>query len=530
MNGDNFGTTWGVFEYAVRRWPQQQVTVSTNGASQSLTFSELRTRALRLVGAFQRHGLRPGDRILAQLPHCPENLVLMLAAAAAGLVVVPTVHILGPAELRFILEQSQARLLVLPRAWHKIDYAGRARALAEVPTLEAILVTPEPQPELPKAVGWEQYQQGAAADPVLPPVDPASPCLMIYTSGTTSAPKGVMHSHLTLLAEARQVEPVIAGLEYRNVLLASPAGHIGPATALLRLFTFGMEGVFLDRWDAELAVQLIQRHGLGWGLGVPTFLAGLVPAARAGRIPTLKVFIAGGTSVAPALIEHADAAGIRAVRSYGSSEHPTVSQGLPDEPVARRASTDGRLCAGVRVRIVDDQERDLPPGEAGEIIAYGPEQFLGYFDPALNEAAFTPDGGFRTGDIGVIDSDGYLTIVDRKKDIIIRGGENLSSREIEEALARHPAILEAAAVAWPDARLGERVGAFLQLCPGASEPDIAELQAHFQALGLGRQKVPEYLVSVAEFPRNAYGKILKAELRKRAAALHQAAAQPMQAN
>jgi cyclohexanecarboxylate-CoA ligase len=331
-----------------------------------------------------------------------------------------------------------------------------------------------------------------------------------------------VHTHMTLLAEAGQVEPVIAGLEHRNVLLPAPAGHIGPATALLRLFIFGFEGVFLDRWDAERAIALIQRHQIGWSLGVPTFLSGLVPAAKAGRIPTLRLFIVGGTSVPPVLIEDADAAGIRAVRSYGSSEHPTISQGLPHEPVVRRSGTDGRLCPGVRVRIVDEEGSDVPSGQPGEIVAYGPEQFAGYYDAALNEAAFTSDGGFKTGDVGVLDEDGYLTIVDRKKDIIIRGGENLSSREIEEALAGHPAVLEAAAVAWPDARLGERVGVFVQLRPGAPEPSVADLRAHFDALGIGLQKVPEYIVAVPEFPRNAYGKILKAQLRVRAAALQRA--------
>jgi acyl-CoA synthetase (AMP-forming)/AMP-acid ligase II len=174
--------------------------------------------------------------------------------------------------------------------------------------------------------------------------------------------------------------------------------------------------------------------------------------------------------------------------------------------------------AGCALRIVDDEGNPVPAGERGEILSIGPELFSGYLDAGLNEAAFTPDGWYRTGDIGILDAEGRLTIVDRKKDIIIRGGENISSKEVEDALLLHSRVADAAAVGWPDEVYGERVGAFVQLSEGG-ELTVAEIAEHFAALGVARQKTPEHVVVIDEFPRNQSGKILKHELRARVKAL-----------
>jgi acyl-CoA synthetase (AMP-forming)/AMP-acid ligase II len=240
-------------------------------------------------------------------------------------------------------------------------------------------------------------------------------------------------------------------------------------------------------------------------------------------IGRIKHITTGATSIAPDMMLRCERMGAPASRIFGTTEHPTVAGSLPADLLHKRIHTDGRIMAGGRVRIVDDDNRDVPSGERGEIWTIGPQLFLGYLDAELNAAAFTGDGWFRTGDIGVLDAEGYLSVVDRKKDIIIRGGENISSKEVEDLLVTHPAVAEVAAIAWPDPRLGEKVGVFVRTRPGANL-DLPAIVAHFEASGLARHKTPEYLVLVEDFPRTSVGKILKLELRKRVAQIQAAKA------
>jgi acyl-CoA synthetase (AMP-forming)/AMP-acid ligase II len=211
-------------------------------------------------------------------------------------------------------------------------------------------------------------------------------------------------------------------------------------------------------------------------------------------------------------VERADAAGIPVYRAYGSSEHPVITTGTPDDPISKRAGTDGRLTPGNEIRLLDDEDRDVAVGADGEIVSRGPELFVGYRDGALDADSFLPGGWFRTGDIGRLDSGGYLTITDRKKDVIIRGGENIASKEVEDLLAMHPAVVEAAAVGHPDERYGERVAVFVQVREGHTI-DLDEIRRHFERLGVARQKTPEHLELVDSFPRSLSGKVRKVELR-----------------
>jgi non-ribosomal peptide synthetase component E (peptide arylation enzyme) len=220
-----------------------------------------------------------------------------------------------------------------------------------------------------------------------------------------------------------------------------------------------------------------------------------------------------GQGMTPAMVELADAKGFPGARVYGSTEHPTVTSFDPTLPFARRAGTDGRIDEANELRIVDDEGCELPPGSEGEIATRGPELFVGYLDSELDRESFLPGGWFKTGDVGRIDRDGFLCVTDRKKDIIIRGGENISSVEVEEVLLRHPAVAAAAAVAMPDAIYGEKVCAFVELAPDRSL-SFAELSEHFARAGIARQKTPERLEILDPLPRNASGKVKKFELRK----------------
>ena len=447
------------------------------------------------------------------MPTAPETAALYIAALDIGAVLVPIVHIYGPAEVGFILRQSRARFLAVPDRWRGIDFLERVEAVGALPDLERVIVMGERAPAGGITLrDVETLGANGLAPPSTAAPDPDDVCLLLYTSGTTAAPKGVQHTHRTVGAE--WLIPFIDG--EGPYLTPFPAGHIAGFNFLLRPFVTGTEMVFMDRWDAPLAAELVARHCVRLSGGTPFHLLGLLDAARQGGhdLSSLANYGLGGTAVTPDHVELADRAGMAGTRAYGLTEHSTVSVGWRDMPFEERAHTDGRVQPGSVVRIVDDAERDLPPGREGDILVRGPELFIGYTDPVLNAQAFTADGWFRTGDIGRLDGAGCLSITDRKKDIVIRGGENISSQEVERVLATHPAVRDVAVVAMPDARYGEKVCAFVVARAG-HRLALAHVQSHFAAAGVARQKTPEALFIVDDLPRTASGKVRKADLRQR---------------
>lgn len=476
------------------------------------TTGELLARSLRVAGGLYRLGLRPGDALCVQVPNSVENTVICLAAVHLGLVLVPVVHIYGPHELGFILRDSGARALVVPRAWRKIDFLRRVADIADQGRLEHLIVIDDDVPA--GAVAWRDLVR---ADPVAgQPVSPDDTALVVYTSGSTGDPKGVRHTQNTLRAGAPCGPPSFSREPSPLTLYGSPAGHIGGMLNALFPFLNGIGGHYLDGWDAKVAAETIARNRITRSSGAPLHLLTLVEIAESSDLDlsSFWYYCCGGASVPPSTIERADALGWRAARSYGSSENPTTTSCFDTDALEFRAHTDGGMSPGAQVRVVDDEGVPLPPGQDGEILSVGPKLCAGYTNPELNAAAFTPDGWFRTGDVGRLDAHGHLTVTDRKKDIVVRAGENISSREVEDILVRHPAVLEAAVVAEPDPRYGERACAFVRLRP-AHTFDLADARRHFAELGVARQKTPERVVVVEDFPRSANGKIRKPELRAR---------------
>ena len=261
--------------------------------------------------------------------------------------------------------------------------------------------------------------------------------MLLYTSGTTARPKGVQHSHNTIRSEW-EIPFLPNDGPYLNPF---PAGHIAGFNFMLRPIICGVPMVYLDRWDATVAAQLVERFRVTQSGGTPYFMHSLVDAAQRGGydLSSIRAFSLGATGVTPELVRYADRFGWGAGRSYGLTEHSTVTRCDPGMPYEKRAYTDGQLQPGTEVRIVDPDGRDLGRGEQGEILTRGPELFMGYTDSRLDADCFVDDGWFRTGDLGHLDADGYLTITDRLKDIVIRGGENISSREVENVLMQHAA-------------------------------------------------------------------------------------------
>jgi acyl-CoA synthetase (AMP-forming)/AMP-acid ligase II len=505
-------TTAELFRAGAERFPGSTMHFVGGPRSSAVTLGELHRDSLRVAGGLAELGVGPGTRVAVWVPNWVEGAHAYQAVAMLGATIVPIIHIYGPSEVGFILRQSGAEVLVMPGRWRTIDYRERFERIADVPALRHVVLIGDEGPD--GAVPWERI---AASDPIdgLRGGDPDEVCLLIYTSGTTAEPKGVQHTTNTLVAEIRTTAAAL-GSEGGVGLAAFPAGHIAGVLGVLRMFLLGGTTVLMDAWDAELAARLVHEHRVESTAGAPFFLSTMLDAAEATGydLSSIRNYMVGAASVPAALVERADAAGIPVYRGYGSSEHPVITTGVPSDPIAKRAGTDGRLTPGNEIRLLDGDDREVPIGGEGEIVSRGPELFVGYTDAALDVDAFLPGGWFRTGDIGRLDEDGYLTITDRKKDVIIRGGENIASKEVEDILATHPAVAESAAVGRPDDRYGEQVAVFVQLRPGAALT-LDDVRAHFAAAGVAKQKTPEHLELVGELPRSMSGKVRKVDLRAR---------------
>lgn len=501
---------------AAREDPEVSITLHSAARPGRLTLATLHRRARAVAQALSRRGVGAGDVVAIQLPNWEEAAIAYAAVAMVGAVFVPIVHIYGPKETGWILEASGARMFICPDRWDKIDYLDRIARMPEASEIELVIVGDT----LPRnAISWDALERSGDAAFEPGPLDASDALLILFTSGTTADPKGVIHSHQTLMAELRNMPQAPVDHPEWVSLMPWPAGHIGGLCTLLGPIVTRASTVMIDRWNVRDAARLIEQHRVSMFCGAPIHVSAMLDLVEAGDVDASSIenVMSGGAGVPPALVERAGVAGWRMVRSYGSSEHPTITACHFDEPLVARANTDGRICPNSQIRLVRRDGLDAGPGEEGEIWSLGPEQCLGYTDPERNREAFAPGGWFRSGDVGVLDEQRRLTITDRIKDVIIRGGENLSSLEIENLLQRHEAISEAAAVGAPDPRYGERVCAFVVTAAGHACPGLDDLREFFEAQGVAKQKTPELIVAVPELPRTSSGKVKKHELRNRLA-------------
>ncbi|MCX7285498.1 MAG: AMP-binding protein [Novosphingobium sp.] len=476
----------------------------------SYTFARVLAEAEALAATLHARGLGAGDVIAFQVPNWREAAVINLAAVIGGMIVNPIVPIYRDAEMLMMLGDCGAKAIFVPQVWRRVDYAAMAgRCRDALPQLEHVFTV--------RGTGEDDYaalvEQGRSATWQGPDVDPLGVKMVLYTSGTTGRPKGVLHSHCTLahiVAASARHWGLAAG---EATLMPSPVTHVsGYANGLEAPFICGTSTVLMEAWNAADALALIEAHHCVGTVAATPFLVELAAAARAAGtgLPSFRFFACGGAAVPADLIPAANAAfdNARAFRVFGASEVPLVTFGWPqDEALA--ATTDGAVI-DYDVRIVDHDDAALPPGAEGEILARGPAMMLGYADAAQTAEAITADGFFRTGDLGVLSADGAITITGRKKDLIIRGGENISAKEIEDVLHTHPAVKEAAVVSMPHERLGEGVCAYVLL---SGDADADTLAAHVGASGLAKQKIPERFEFREDFPRTASGKVRKDLLR-----------------
>jgi len=518
------GALWGNRTIAQGAWQKaseqaDEVAIYLEGEP-AITYASIAEEARRLVTGLQQLGMTSGDVISFQLPNWREAVVVDIAASALGLIVNPVIPIYRDHELRFILKDARTRLIYIPQQVRSLEFPSMLDALRrELPDLEYV-VTVRAEREYSGMLRYEDLVNNAPVGVAsLPQVDPNSIKAILYTSGTTGTPKAVMHSHNTL---ARVIQNSLDywQMDERDVMLMpSPVTHItGYGSGMVLPFVTPVKSALMARWDADAAVAFINAVGATASVGATPFLVELVAAAKRHHtgLPSMRLFACGGAAVPPQVIHDACEAldNCRAFRVYGSTETPVITLGfVGDGQQTLAAETDGLIYA-YEVKILDEQGREVAPGVDGEIAARGAGMMLGYADPQQNAQAHDAEGFFLTGDIGHVTPDNAILITDRKKDIIIRGGENISAKEIEDVLHDHPDIREVAVVAMPHERLGEGVCAYIVATSADSTLDLAAVARFADEAQLARQKIPQHIELVSALPRTASGKVRKDVLRR----------------
>ena len=453
-----------------------------------------------------------GSVVSFMLPNWYEAAVIYMAATLAGMVVNPILPSLRDRELKFILKDVECRVIFVPSALRQHDYAAmlsRVTAQMESPP-EVVVVRAVAASHTP----YSSLFQHAAGEFGLPAPDPDAVRMILYTSGTTGRPKGVLHSHNSIHALIRQIGEHWRVERGDKFLVPSPIAHIGGSIYAFECpLILGTTAVLMERWNADDAVGLLDAERCTHMAGATPFLQQILAAAQhAGTpVPSLKVFICGGASVPPSLIAKAAGYFENAVvtRVYGSTEVPVTTVGATrPEDAVHGANTDGRV-GFAEIKLVD---HDAASADEGEILARGPQMLVGYLHPEDEAGSFDPEGYFHTGDLARWVDDAYLVVTGRAKDIIIRNGENISPKEVEDILIGHPQISEVAIVGLPDPRTGERACAVIvpKSSPG---PDVASLRTFLDAQGVATFKAPEQVVNWDALPKNDAGKVLKHQIR-----------------
>jgi cyclohexanecarboxylate-CoA ligase len=502
------GSLWDLMEWRTSVSPSLPLLIDEQ--RQSDTFGDVAQRAEAMAAQLWTMGVRPGSVVAWQLPTLAGTVILSLALCRLGACQVPMIPQYRLREVAFILRQTAADYFVIPRTWNGFGYAELAD--------EAVRELTPPPVRIPFEVLLD------------PPGDrgrlPAYPSLrgrpeetrwIYYTSGTTSDPKGAAHSDRSILAAALALAEAFPRRRDDVGCIAFPLAHIGGVDHLGCMLIDGFPALLMESFRPTSLIRAMRDHAVTLGGGGVAVCREIVQQQRrspdARVLPSLRMLIAGGASKSAQFFHDVkQTLGVPLIPGYGMTEAPTVAMGSTQDSDDDLAVTDGRVCRGMEVLI--DDTSDAGPGEqgVGEICLRGDGVFAGYIERGLNAEAFDKLGYFRTGDLGFIRSDGMLTVTGRIKDVIIRKGETISVRDVEDALAGHPGVEAAAVVGLPDERSGERVCAVIESA-GGTALTFEEMQAYCRAAGLMVQKIPEQLVVVDRLPRNASGKIRKDQLR-----------------
>ncbi|MET7438617.1 class I adenylate-forming enzyme family protein [Streptomyces sp. NPDC004082] len=484
-------TLWELVRRRAALTPDRPVLLQ---GDRTLTFGELHGRAERVAAGLYGMGVRPGTVVAWQLPTRIETALLSFALARLGAVQSPVIPFYRDREVGFALRESKAEFFAVPGVWRGFDHTAMAHALGAKGVFEAYDDLPDGDPSVLPA----------------PPADGTSVRWIYWTSGTTSDPKGVLHTDRSLIAGGSCLAHALRLTDRDVGSMAFPYAHIAGPDYTVMLLLYGFPAVMFEHFALPGALAEYRRHGVTVAGGSTAFYSMFLAEQRGrpGRkvIPRLRL-LAGGGAPKPPEIYHAVVRemGVQLTHGYGMTEVPMITMGSPDDTAENLATTEGRPPEGMRIRIVD-----------GEVRLRGEAVCQGYLDPAQTAAAFDEEGFLRTGDLGRLTDSGHLVLTGRLKDVIIRKGENISAREIEDLLHRHPGVGDVAVIGLPDAERGERVCAVVEQPPGAPELTLAEVTAYLRGEGLSVHKLPEQLEVVDALPRNeTLRKVLKYRLRER---------------
>ena len=504
------------WQQTARAMPDKIAVVDNHGASYN--YSALDHAASCLANWMLAKGIESGDRIAFQLPGWCEFTVIYLACLKIGAVSVPLLPSWREAELVWVLNKCQAKMFFAPTLFKQ------TRAV------DLILPLQNQLPQLQQIVGVDKLAPATSSlslSQIIADNTPLTTAItthgdelaaVLFTSGTEGLPKGVMLTHNNILASERAYCARL-NLTWQDVfMMPAPLGHAtGFLHGVTAPFLIGARSVLLDIFTPDACLALLEQQRCTCMLGATPFVYDLlnVLEKQPADLSALRFFLCGGTTIPKKVARECQQLGIKLLSVYGSTESSPHAVVNLDDPLSRFMHTDGYAAAGVEIKVVDDARKTLPPGCEGEEASRGPNVFMGYFDePELTARALDEEGWYYSGDLCRMDEAGYIKITGRKKDIIVRGGENISSREVEDILLQHPKIHDACVVAMPDERLGERSCAYVVLKAPHHSLSLEEVVAFFSRKRVAKYKYPEHIVVIEKLPRTASGKIQKFLLRK----------------
>ncbi|WP_407861035.1 medium-chain fatty-acid--CoA ligase [Escherichia coli] len=504
------------WQQTARAMPDKIAVVDNHGAS--YTYSALDHAASCLANWMLAKGIESGDRIAFQLPGWCEFTVIYLACLKIGAVSVPLLPSWREAELVWVLNKCQAKMFFAPTLFKQTR------------PVDLILPLQNQLPQLQQIVGVDKLAPATSSlslSQIIADNTPLTTAItthgdelaaVLFTSGTEGLPKGVMLTHNNILASERAYCARL-NLTWQDVfMMPAPLGHAtGFLHGVTAPFLIGARSVLLDIFTPDACLALLEQQRCTCMLGATPFVYDLLNLLekQPADLSALRFFLCGGTTIPKKVARECQQRGIKLLSVYGSTESSPHAVVNLDDPLSRFMHTDGYAAAGVEIKVVDDARKTLPPGCEGEEASRGPNVFMGYFDePELTARALDEEGWYYSGDLCRMDDAGYIKITGRKKDIIVRGGENISSREVEDILLQHPKIHDACVVAMPDERLGERSCAYVVLKAPHHSLSLEEVVAFFSRKRVAKYKYPEHIVVIEKLPRTASGKIQKFLLRK----------------
>ncbi|HBA3885086.1 TPA: medium-chain fatty-acid--CoA ligase [Escherichia coli] len=504
------------WQQTARAMPDKIAVVDNHGAS--YTYSALDHAASCLANWMLAKGIESGDRIAFQLPGWCEFTVIYLACLKIGAVSVPLLPSWREAELVWVLNKCQAKMFFAPTLFKQTR------------PVDLILPLQNQLPQLQQIVGVDKLAPATSSlslSQIIADNTPLTTAItthgdelaaVLFTSGTEGLPKGVMLTHNNILASERAYCARL-NLTWQDVfMMPAPLGHAtGFLHGVTAPFLIGARSVLLDIFTPDACLALLEQQRCTCMLGATPFVYDLLNLLekQPADLSALRFFLCGGTTIPKKVARECQQRGIKLLSVYGSTESSPHAVVNLDDPLSRFMHTDGYAAAGVEIKVVDDARKTLPPGCEGEEASRGPNVFMGYFDePELTARALDEEGWYYSGDLCRMDEVGYIKITGRKKDIIVRGGENISSREVEDILLQHPKIHDACVVAMPDERLGERSCAYVVLKAPHHSLSLEEVVAFFSRKRVAKYKYPEHIVVIEKLPRTASGKIQKFLLRK----------------